>query len=195
MEDIWVTNQGHKATCPYCNITNLWDSDYVIRETGSVIASWYDFSAVHSVVNVYYVRCCEKCFKRRKRIDKIRILMFTLPICHSFFILLLFGLSKISVLHVFTNICLIFAFCLMPLSILSMIASFFVYPIYDRFSQYKRVVSKEEAQTLNALFTYPINKDSINQNILDPFKFGKVDMEQFEKEAGLRKNPHFYPGS
>ena len=188
----YVTNTEYKAICPYCSNNNLWDSDFVIRETGPIVASWYDSSAVHSVVNVYYVRCCEKCFKRRKRIDRIRNLMFLIPLCHFILIILLYGLSKISVLHVFANLLLLFAYILIPLSILSVITSFFVYPLYNYFSRHKRVVSKDEAQRHNALFSYPINKSSINQDILDPFRFGKVDMERFEKEAGLRKNPHFY---
>ena len=60
MEDIWVINQENKATCPYCNNTNLRDSDYVIRETGSVIASWHDFFCCTFCCKIYHVRCHKK---------------------------------------------------------------------------------------------------------------------------------------
>lgn len=193
--EVFVTNQGEKSVCPYCNSDNLWDNDYVIREKGPEVASWYDFSLVHSVVSFYYVRCCEKCFKRRKRLDKIKNLMILIPILHSFLILLLFLLSKVHSLAILANVLLAVAFCLMPISILSGITSFLVYPLYNRLGKYKRVVSKEEAQNHNALFTYPISESSINQNILDPFTFGKVDTNKFEKKSGLSNNPHFYPGS
>ena len=189
-------NQGNKSTCPYCEKSDLWGSDYVIREKGKTQVTGYDSTFWHFVVDIYYVRCCEKCFKRRKRLDKIKNLMFILPFLYFvFFLIMVFFVFKhIHIDESWSKILGLIMSGGFVISIISSIASLIVYPIYNLFHKNKRVVTKEKAQKHNALFTKAVDASSINHNPLEPFSFGKIDMQRFEKEAGLSKNPHFYPG-
>lgn len=79
MEDV------NEKCCPYCG-AHLHDDDVYISEEGKTVKSEivnFDWSTMtmRETVEVYNVRCCRNCLKRREVIDKVRSYFVMIAVC------------------------------------------------------------------------------------------------------------------
>ena len=63
------------ATCPYCSTAPVSEDSCIVKEKGKRIHA--ESSGSESAYDMFYVRCCPACFRRRRRVDtwRYRLLM------------------------------------------------------------------------------------------------------------------------
>lgn len=187
---------GPKAVCPFCDKNDLWGSDYVIKEHGKTLFSWNNRTTQHSIVEVFYVRSCKQCFKRRVRYAKgIRWLVVLLFVCSGATMLLSLISHFFNINNTWVNMAIVIGFAGMIVAPVLLVLYMTIYTLYNRLHHRKWSVSKECAERHNALFTTaPRNQQTVNPNPIDPLNFLGFSHKMFEDEAGLTGNPHFFAG-